>query len=141
MRCERLADLLESTVDASGRRRIRLTIHGTLPGLNEIIAATNRHRYVGSTVKKLHTRAVFALARNVQAPALEGPVDVVFDWIEPNRRRDPDNIRAGAKFVLDGLVTAGVLGNDSRRWIRSIGDRYPEPDPVNPRVVVTLQEV
>lgn len=35
-----------------------------------------------------------------------------FSWHEAHRRRDPDNIIAGTKFVLDGLVKVGVLEND-----------------------------
>ncbi|GCL71776.1 hypothetical protein PN4B1_16810 [Paenibacillus naphthalenovorans] len=34
-------------------------------------------------------------------------------WFPDKRRRDPDNYSFSAKFLLDGLVKAGVLPDDS----------------------------
>ena len=50
-------------------------------------------------------------------------VRVVFHWLEPNRRRDPDNTRGGSKFILDGMQPKkdifwpGIIPNDGWRNI------------------------
>ena len=63
-----------------------------------------------------------------------------FDWIEPDKRRDMDNISAGKKFILDALVWAGVLQDDS--WKCVVGF-MPESFRVikdNPGVWVYIKE-
>jgi len=35
-----------------------------------------------------------------------------FVWLEADRHRDPDNVRVGAKLILDALVLGGVLPGD-----------------------------
>jgi len=69
------------------------------------------------------------------------PVKVHFDWYEPNMKRDPDNIRAGAKFILDALVEASILPKDSRKWVKGLSDAFPDPDAQNPRVEVQIEEI
>ena len=69
-------------------------------------------------MKKKWTRAV-AKAAKVMDP-IDYPVRVEFVWVEGNRRRDLDNISAATKFVLDGIVEAGILIDDSQKWVRSL---------------------
>lgn len=57
-------------------------------------------------------------------------------WVEPGKRRDPDNIRAGVKFILDALVAEGALPGDGWRHVHGLSDTY-EVGPV-PGVRVTL---
>ena len=47
----------------------------------------------------------------------DSPVTVRFTWVEGNRRRDIDNVAFAKKFVLDGLVQAGVIGNDTPQYV------------------------
>jgi crossover junction endodeoxyribonuclease RusA len=58
-----------------------------------------------------------------------------------NRRRDADNPLATVKYLIDGLVKAGVVPDDQCpryvEWIRCrIGEKYPQG-----RFVLTLTEV
>jgi Holliday junction resolvase RusA-like endonuclease len=69
-------------------------------------------------------------------PAYERVV-LVITWYEPDRRRDPDNIMAGQKFILDGLVAAGTIPNDSQKYVRGIVHRF-KVDRKNPRVEVEI---
>jgi Holliday junction resolvase RusA-like endonuclease len=46
---------------------------------------------------------------------------------------------AAQKFILDGLVRAGIIKDDSQKYINSITHRF-EVDKRNPRVEVTLEE-
>ena len=54
-------------------------------------------------------------------------------------RRDIDNVRFAAKFVLDALVETGVIPNDTQRYVRSISDRFMV-NPKEPRIIVEMEE-
>ena len=54
-------------------------------------------------------------------------------------RRDKDNIRFAAKFILDALVEAGVIDNDNWACVGSLSDDYLV-NKANPRVIVELEE-
>ena len=116
-------------------------IPGPLPGLNEIIGAINRHRFVGAKLKKETTERCAWWIKSQRLPEFLKPVSISFFWHEKDKRRDLDNITAGAKFILDALVVTGRLQNDTRRWIKSISHAFPEPDKNNPRVKVLIEEL
>ncbi len=118
---------------------MKLTIPGRLPGLNEIIDAARGNKYKAAQQKQEYTNMVAWCAKAARLPRMER-VDMAFYWYEPNRRRDKDNIMAGQKFILDGLVEAGVLKNDGWKQIRDVSHRFAV-DPGNPRVEIELMEV
>lgn len=111
-------------------------IPGRLAGMNDLIGGINRHRFVGSKLKKEETRRC-AEAAIVLHPIKE-PIKITVTWFEPNNRRDLDNVAAGIKWILDGIVSAGKLPNDTRQWVKKISHEFPDPCPKNPRVVVML---
>lgn len=88
------------------------------PSLNKIIASANKNRYANAQLKK-HWTAICAntalSATNVRFPGAVW-LDV---FITYERATDPDNMFASLKFVLDGLVTAGILVDDSPKIIQS----------------------
>ena len=43
---------------------------------------------------------------------------------EEIRRRDPDNVRFGVKFILDALQKCGKLKNDNSSYIAGFQDAY-----------------
>ena len=48
---------------------------------------------------------------------------IVFRWIEPNRRRDKDNVAFAKKFILDSLQEVGIIKNDGwvdMSWLRAV---------------------
>ena len=51
-----------------------------------------------------------------------GPANLHFYWWEPDDKRDADNVAAGKKFVLDALVVAKLLPNDTRRCVLGFRD-------------------
>lgn len=99
-------------------------IPGRLPGLNEVIDANRRNRYKGATLKKRATETVCVALRGNFVPLDDGPYDFVLTWVEPNRKRDPDNIASAVKFVLDGMIMRGILTNDGWSQVRSITHRF-----------------
>ena len=114
-----------------------LSIPGTLPSLNEYIDECRRCKYAGAKMKKDATELVAWCAKGL--PPAVGPVIVQCRFYVPNRRKDPDNVVAGAtKFLLDGLVEGGVLPNDTMKWIGGLEFTW-EVDEENPRIEVTLK--
>jgi len=98
-------------------------VPGPLPGQNEIIAAAKSGRGKGnafSRQKSAWTNAVSLRARAARIGPFPSPVTIECVWREPSARRDPDNVCAGIKFVLDGLVEANVIHGDGRKHIAKI---------------------
>ena len=118
-------------------RRGVITVPGSLPSMNEIIAASKKHWAQYSNMKKENTEAVAWVAKGQE---LHRRVIVECTWYCGNKRKDPDNVQAGVKFVLDGLVEAGVLENDGWQQVAGIVHRF-EIDRDNPRVEIHLREV
>lgn len=117
---------------------MKITIQGELPTTNDIIAAQNtQNRYVYANMKKDYTALAMMSALNKSK--ITNKVDLHFTWICKNKRKDPDNISGGAKFILDGLVKAKVLENDGWKQINSIRHDF-EIDKDNPRVEITIKE-
>ena len=112
---------------------------GRLPGLNEIIDAAKQGRgkyQPYAQMKDRYTSEIGWLAKKLPR---YNRVDITITWYEPNRRRDPDNITGGQKFILDGLVAGGAIRDDSQRYINSITHRF-EVDRENPRVEIGIEE-
>ena len=116
---------------------MKLKIPGRLPGLNEIIAAAKEHFGSYANMKDEYTASIAWLAKKL--PKYE-KVALIITWYEPDKRRDLDNIMAGQKFILDGLVAAGTIPNDSQKYVRGIIHRF-KVDRKNPRVEVEIVDV
>lgn len=90
-----------------------IRINMRLPGLNEYTRAYRSSRYAGATMKKDAERAVMAYVRAAHAKPASDPCAIMMVFHEPDRRRDADNVEFARKFILDGLVAAGVIAGDS----------------------------
>jgi len=112
------------------------TIPGTLPSLNEYIRAERGSKYAAAKIKKDATELVAWSAKGL-APIEKYPVTVHCHWVVKNRRKDLDGVRHSIKYVLDGLVMAGVLKNDSWRYISGLSDTFEVGEP---RIEVTIKE-
>lgn len=110
-------------------------IEGRFPSLNQYINAERRNRYAGAKIKHEETERAAAAARSL--PHIDKPVTVAFRWVEPNRRRDTDNVAFAKKFILDGLVQANVLDDDDPAHVTGFSDTFAY-DKNNPRVEVTI---
>lgn len=91
------------------------------------------------------TDKVCLLARSTwrSRPPIEHPVIVTFAWHlmkrPKNRALDPDNVSHGQKYILDGLVKAGVLVDDSPAQVLALHHEF-HYDTKDPYVTVTLKE-
>lgn len=116
-----------------------------LPGRNEMEAAARAIRYGAAGMKQHYTSMAAAYAKAAAQKAgwetPDGKVTISFTWFEVNSRRDQDNVRAFEKYVLDGLQSAGVIHNDSQRFIEGCTQHRIVIDPECPGVSVFVQTV
>lgn len=119
--------------------RQEFEVPGRLAGCNDYVRMCRANARAGAKVKRENQDIALWCIRQAGLAPMRGPVDVRFTWIEPDMRRDKDNIRFAAKFVLDALVEAGVLENDNWACVGSLSDDYLV-NKANPRVVVELEE-
>ena len=97
-------------------------IRGKLPSLNEYIDACRRNKYAGAKMKHEAERLIIAQIGRMK-PITQRSV-IVFTWHEKTRQRDPDNVAAAKKFVLDALQRAGKLPNDNSQYIAGFTDCF-----------------
>lgn len=116
---------------------MKLVIPGTLPSMNEIVAASKRHHMQYSIMKKQYTQLVKLHA--MKLPKIDR-ADFVITWYCQDKRKDKDNVIAGTKFLLDGLVEAKVIPNDGWKEVGDITHKF-EVDKDKPRVEVEVLEV
>lgn len=104
--------------DSRGRAvRARFTVPGRFPGLNDYVRAC-RCLSARARMKRDCDARVAAACVEAGCPRFDPPVSVTLDCYEADMRRDADNVHGmAAKFVLDGMRGAGVIGNDSRSWV------------------------
>jgi hypothetical protein len=120
---------------------MKFVIPGRLSGTNEIIKNAAWNRYSGGAQrKKEKEKCYWAILEQFRgADAFCVPVTLAFSWIEPNAKRDLDNITGGQKVMIDALVMAGIIPNDTREWIKGISHTFPAPDKKNPRIEMTVE--
>lgn len=70
---------------------------------------------------------------------IDGTAELHFRWYEPNRKRDLDNIAFAKKFVLDALVSNGVLIADGWKGVSGFTDTF-FVDKDNPRIEVDIMK-
>jgi len=123
------------------KKRYKITIPGTLPGLNDYIDTERSNKYQAAKLKR-QTEDMIVMCIWEQMPGVEisEPVHIEYHWYEPNKRRDKDNISFAKKFIQDALVSAGILKNDGWQEIVSFSDEF-RVDKSNPRVEVVIESI
>ena len=117
-----------------------IVYEGRFPSLNEVLQLAKTHWSVYSKEKERLTTAVAWEAKAAKLRPCTSPVRVTFTWMEANRRRDVDNISHGCKYVLDGLVEASVLEDDSPKYVSEIRHNFMV-DKDRPRVIIDIEEI
>lgn len=114
-----------------------IIVKGTLPNLNDYTKACRSNKFAGAQMKS-KSEAVIAKALGNQK--FNGKVRLSFRWYEPNKKRDLDNICFAKKFILDALVSNGVIESDGWRGVEGFTDRF-FVDKDNPRIEIDIEEV
>lgn len=113
---------------------MKIIIPGKLPGLNDYTKANRGNKYSGNNLKK---ETQLFISFYLPKKPLNTPIKLIFNWYEPNKRRDKDNIAFAKKFILDALVNAKCIPNDGWKEIDSFQDRF-YVDKDNPRIEVEI---
>ena len=96
----------------------RLTIPGRLPGYNQL---TTGHWARRNRVKREALELVGWEIRRQRIMPVCGRATVRIVCYEPNRKRDPSNVRAGAeKVILDALQECGIIRGDGWAWLDDV---------------------
>lgn len=111
-----------------------------LPSLNEYIAASKiqRGKYnKGNALKQKVQGDIEPYLKKLGV--FNNGVRVCFTWIEPDKKRDLDNVCFAKKFILDSMVNGGVIPNDNSRYVKGFIDNfgYSKGDP---KVIVEVIE-
>ena len=119
-----------------------LTIPGKLNGLNDYIAAERTNRHKGAKMKADNGNIVAVAVRQcLKGVSIKKPVLMEYLWVEPNKRRDKDNISSfGRKVIQDALVSTGVLKDDGWKYVVGFSDRF-DADKNNPHIEVLIKEI
>ena len=122
----------------------RFKIQGRMQALNDYTKANRGKKgiFLGNKYKQFQTNDVAEqIALDPNMPKFTKPVIVSFHWIEINKKRDPDNFIFAKKFLLDGMVKAGLIPKDGWSHIAGFGGETWESRPeTNGGVIVTVQE-
>lgn len=122
-------------------KTMKLVINGRLPGLNEYISAERTNRYNAAKLKRDAEALVLWSAKASLRGKINTPVIMHYLWIEPNMKRDKDNISSfGRKVIQDALVKGGYLPGDGWSYISGFADTFAV-DKKNPRIEVIFEEV
>lgn len=120
---------------------MKFTIPGRLNGLNDYTTANRTNRFGGNTMKKKNEEIIFWAIRQAKLSKVTNyPISLEIMWYEPNMRRDFDNITFAVKFILDSMVNAKIIENDSLKFVNKI-DHTVLIDRDNPRIEVEIKEV
>lgn len=120
----------------------KLIILGRLDGLNEYTAANRTNPHKGGKMKKDNEETViWQIRQQLRNVHINKPVILKYDFYEPNKKRDLDNISSFAhKVIQDSLVKTKVLKNDGWNEIVGYLDQF-YCDKDKPRIEVTIAEV
>ena len=112
------------------------TIPGRMEGCNVFYRL---HRYAQANVKReSEQRTIAAIEKAHMHPVNQCKVH--FYWYEPNHKRDLDNIAFSKKYILDGIVKAGILKDDKPKYVKGFTDHFGY-DKENPRIEVEIEEI
>lgn len=117
----------------------KLVIYGRLDNLNDYTKACRTDPRVGNRMKKKNEEIISGyIMQQLRGIRFDGRVYLHFQWIEPNRNRDLDNVCFAKKFILDALVSNGIIETDGWRGVSGFMDEFGV-DADNPRIEVTIE--
>lgn len=121
----------------------KIIINARLPGLNDFynLAKGRKGMYMANNKKQeVEEMIAYTALNQVKDRPIKSPVAIEYHWVEPNKRRDLDNIAFAKKFINDALVKIGILEGDGWRDIKALKDTFAF-ESRNPRVEILIREL
>ena len=97
-------------------------IKGEFTTLNPYNKANRGNKYGGAQVMK-DNKAV-AYYQMLNQPKIETPCKIKFTWHVKNAKTDPDNVGFCKKYILDAMVQANVIPDDTFKHIKGFIDEF-----------------
>jgi Holliday junction resolvase RusA-like endonuclease len=97
------------------KQYLTFTINGKLPTLNDYTNRNRTHWAAGAADKKRATALAAAACKAIAIPQ-GSKIKLHYNW-HTSTRHDLDNLVFAQKFCQDGLVSAGKIPDDSRKYI------------------------
>lgn len=116
-----------------------LEIDCILSSMNKVIQANRSNRYVGAKIKKKNTELVAWSCKAQKIKSFKKKINLNITFYCKDRRTDKDNIISTTKFILDGLVEAGVIPNDGWNEIGNLNYNF-KIDKKKPRTIIEMEE-
>ena len=123
--------------------RKKFIIQGRLWGLNEYTnACKSRYgKHTASSYKRETEQLIgWYIKKYIGDWHTDKQIRLQYKWVEPNTKRDLDNVAFAKKFVQDALVKQGVINNDGWKNILGFSDDFAV-DKGNPRIEVEIIEI
>lgn len=115
-------------------------IPGRLPGVNEHVKACNTNYRAGNRLKRDAQEKIGWAIKQAKITPIKRPFFLHCTWIEPNMKRDKDNIRFGVKYILDAMQQMDVIANDGWKEVIGFTDTF-KVNKNDPRVIVEIEEI
>ena len=98
------------------------TINHRFTSLNKYINAERRNRHIAAKIKKDETNIAYVSLIGKQP--IDTPCKLKFTWYIKDKRTDADNICFAKKYILDGMMKAELIENDSLQYITGFTDEF-----------------
>jgi hypothetical protein len=95
----------------------RFVIPYRLPSYNEASNADRSHAQKGARLRREIEQGIMWEIKAAHVKPVLSPCIVVMTFVEGNRKRDVDNVESAKKYILDALVSSGILQGDSPKWV------------------------
>ena len=106
-----------SVVATTERTIVARATYPLPPTLTDQINSARSHWSKSAATKKKWTNTIAFLSKDL--PVFPGPVWLELFYSVKTFARDPDNISASRKFLMDGLCQAGIIKNDNLTIVQS----------------------
>ena len=97
-------------------------IKGQFTTLNDYNKANRSNKFGGASIMK-QNKAI-AYYQMLRKPKLKTPCKIRFTWYVKNQKTDPDNTAFCKKYILDAMVQAQVIPDDTLKHIKGFIDDF-----------------
>ena len=102
-----------------------IVIPGRFPSLNQHDYENRRNRFKGASMKKEATDMAYWVCKKYKVKEPYSYIDTItFTWYRRDKSTDKDNISFAKKYILDGMVKAGILKDDGWDNIGDFKDKF-----------------